>query len=364
MAERKAKYEEIVDWIQSKLDNKELEDGSKLASENELTAIFRVSRQTVRHAISVLENRGLVERRRGSGTFIRISQAEERKHTRTMRVAVVTTYVNEYIFSPIIREVEKVLSKSGYDMQVSFTNNAVEKERLILKGFIKNTTVDGIIAEPTKSGLPNPNLSLYREIMDSGVPVIFLNSFYRELDAPHVSMNDKMAGKIVTEHLLQCGHRKIGGIFKSDDGQGHSRYAGYMEALMEADLKVKGERIAWIDTEGLRGSDEYFSWVLKRLAGCTACVCYNDEVANKLVAMCLEQGIRVPEDLSVIGIDNSDLANFCEVPLTSAENPIKDLGRIAAMGIIDLISGHSIQESMELDPAIVIRNSVKIIDSI
>lgn len=362
MEENKAKYEEIVDWIKEKIANKDLEDGSRLASENELTAIFRVSRQTVRHAFSVLENQGLVERRRGSGTFIKVPRSEQRE--KTMRIAVVTTYVNEYIFSPIIQEVETVLSKSGYDMQLSFTNNSVEKERLILKGFIKNMTVDGIIAEPTKSGLPNPNLSLYREIMDSGVPVIFINCYYRDLDAPHVSMNDKMAGKMVTEHLLQCGHRNIGGIFKSDDGQGHRRYAGYMEALMEADLKVKGERIAWIDTEGLRSSNGYFDWVLKRMAGCTACVCYNDEVANKLVAMCLEQGIRIPDDLSIIGIDNSDLAIYCEVPLTSAEYPIKDMGRIAAQGIVNMISSHSTQESIELNPAIIIRNSVKIINSI
>jgi len=364
MAEHKAKYEEIVDWVEDRLHKKELADGSRLESENELTAIFRVSRQTVRHAISVLENKGLVERRRGSGTFIRIPRKEEKTHTKTMRVAVVTTYVNEYIFSPIIQEVEKILSKSDYDMQVSLTNNSIEKERLILTSFLKNMTVDGIIAEPTKSGLPNPNLPLYREIMDRGIPIIFLNSFYRELHAPHVSMNDKMAGKIVTEHLLQCGHRKIAGIFKSDDGQGHSRYAGYVEALMEAEIKVKGERIAWIDTEGLRSTPDYFEWVLKRLADCTACVCYNDEVANKLVAICLEQGIKIPDDLSVVGIDNSELSTFCEVPLTSAENPIKDLGRIAALGILELIHGHSVQEKMELDPKIVMRSSVKIIDSI
>ena len=364
MEEHKAKYEEIIDWIKEKLANKELEDGSRLASENELTVLFRVSRQTVRHAFSVLENQGLVERRKGSGTYIKIPRADERKHTKTMRVGVVTTYINEYIFAPIIREVEKVLSKSGYDMQLSFTNNSVEKERLILKSLNKNMTVDGIIAEPTRSGLPNPNLKLYQEIIDSGVPVIFLNSFYPDIDAPHISMNDKMAGKIVTEHLLQCGHRKIGGIFKSDDGQGHCRYAGYMEALMEADLKVKSERIAWIDTEGLRSYKEYFSWVLKRLADCTACVCYNDEVANMLVSMCLEQGIRIPDDLSVVGIDNSDLASYCEVSLTSAENPVKDLGRIAAQGILNLINGHSNQESIELNPSIIIRNSVKIIDSL
>lgn len=274
-----------------------------------------------------------------------------------------TTFVNEYIFSPILQQAEKMLSNSGYTMQISFTNNSIEKERFILKNHLKDMTVDGIIAEPTKSGLPNPNIQLYKDIMEQGIPVLFINSFYEELDAPHVSMNDELAGRIATEHLLQCGHRKIAGIFKADDGQGHHRYSGYLKALMEADIKVRGEHIAWIDTVGLRGPAEEFDWVLKRLTDCTACVCYNDEVANKLVGLCLEQGIKIPEDLSVIGIDNSELATYCEVPLTSVENPIEDLGRIAALEIMEMVNGHSVQKSIELDPKIVIRNSVKIIDS-
>ena len=79
--------------------------------------------------------------------------------------------------------------------------------------------MDGIIAEPTKSGLPNPNLDLYRQIMEQGIPVIFINSYYPELKAPHVSLDDKMAGKMATKYLIQCGHREIAAIFKADDGR-------------------------------------------------------------------------------------------------------------------------------------------------
>jgi len=363
MEEQKSKYEEIVNWVQARLDCGELDQGDRLESENELTAIFGVSRQTVRHAISVLDNRGMVDRRRGSGTYIKIPEKQERKITKTKRIGIVTTYVNEYIFLPIIQEMERVLSKSGYNMQVSFTNNSIEKERLILKSLLKDMAVDGIITEPARSGLPNPNLPLYRAIMDLGVPVIFLNSFYKELPAPYVGLDDKAAGKIAAEHLLQCGHRKIGGIFKADDGQGHERYAGYVEALMEAEVKVKGERIAWIDTEGLRSPVEDFHWVLKRLTDCTACVCYNDEVAKKLINICLEQGISIPEDLSVVGIDNSDLGIFCEVPFTSVENPVNDLGRTAALKMMELLNGHAVEHSMTLKPKVIMRNSVRMIDN-
>lgn len=364
MAEQKAKYEEIVDWVQGKIRKKELLEGFRLESENELTKIFGVSRQTVRHAISILENRGLVERRRGSGTFITIPNTKEENREKTMRVAVVTTYVNEYIFSPIMQEIEKVLSKAGYDMQVAFTNNSIEKEGFIFKSLLKNINVDGIIVEATKSALPNPNEAIYSKIMDQGIPIVFINSYYKNIDAPHVSMNDKLASKLATEHLLQCGHQKIGGIFKADDGQGPLRYEGYVEALQQAEIKVKGERIAWIDTEGLRNKKDYFPWILQRLKDCTACVCYNDEVANILVSQCLEHGIRVPEDFSIIGIDDSELAKFCEVPLTSVKNPIHKLGQVAGKSIIELIEGNEIEKVIELDPEVVIRNSVRIINTI
>lgn len=357
-----AKYKQIIKWIKDQILNGDLSDGSKIKSENELVSMFHVSRQTVRHAIAVLEQEGIVNRRRGSGTYIRIPIKIEKE--RTMRIALITTYVDEYIFPPIIEEVEKGLSREGYTLQISFTNNAIEKERQILKKLLENDVVDGIIAEATKSGLPNPNLSLYRKIMQKGIPIIFINSYYRELKAPHVSLNDKKAGKMVTQYLLECGHRKIAGIFKADDGQGHLRYAGYVEALMDADIKVKGERIVWIDTEELRCMKEDAGQILKRLQGCTACVCYNDEVANKLAGICLEQGIQIPDELSVIGIDNSELAKLCEVPLTSAENQVRILGEIAAREIMALIDEKEVYEDFELDTRIIVRKSVKMIHSL
>src|SRR5699024_7521004 len=126
---------------------------------------------------------------------------------------------------------------------------AVEKERMILKEFIRTQSVDGVIAETVKSGLPSPNMELYMELQKMGIPVLFVNSFYKELDIPHISMDDQRAGYLAARHLIECGHTKIGGIFKADDGQGHLRYAGYTEALMEKDIKVRGEKVIWIDSE-------------------------------------------------------------------------------------------------------------------
>ena len=353
MKETSAKYEGIVRWIREQIEAEELQPGERIESEYQLCDRFGVSRQTVRHAIAVLEKEGMIEKRRGSGTYIKESGIIGVRRKKTMQIAVMTTFVQEYIFSGIIQEIENKMSSAGYGIQISITNNSVEKERFILKSILDKKRVDGIIAEPTKSGLPNPNLDLYRHIMEQGIPVIFINSYY----------DDKMAGKMATEYLIQCGHREIAAIFKADDGQGHRRYAGYIEALMEADIRIKDERVVWIDTEDVRNRNmrEESSWILRRIQGCTACVCYNDEVASSLAATCLEQKIKVPDKMSIIGIDDSDLANYCEVPLASVKNPIRELAKKAAEEILDLMQEKEVPDSVELKPEIINRSSVKII---
>ncbi len=359
MGDTVAKYKEICLWIKNRLESGELKAGDKIESEYQLCSQFQVSRQTVRHAIAVLEEEGIVKRYRGSGTYISDSGHTPFSKEKTMQIAVMTTFVHEYIFSSIIRELETQFTDAGYSLQISFTNNSVEKERLILKNIINKSAVDGLIAEPTRSALPNPNLNLYRELMAQGIPVLFINSYYPQLNAPHVSLDDKMAGKLATNYLLQCGHRNIAAIFKSDDGQGHQRYAGYLEALMESNIRIHDKWIVWTDSEMMSHIGQTVqNWFARRFEGCTACVCYNDEMAQNLVRACRANGICVPDEFSIISIDNSELAERCEVPLTSAANPIQSMAKIAALQMLDMINGKEVPQSTELGSEIIVRNSV------
>lgn len=362
MEEPVAKYKEICLWVKKRLDSGELKPGDKVESEYRLCEQFKVSRQTVRHAIAVLEEEGIVKRYRGSGTYISDSEHVIPKKEKTMQIAVMTTFVQEYIFSAIIRELEAQFSSAEYSLQISVTGNSVERERLILKNILNKNMVDGLIAETTKSGLPNPNLDMYRKLMEKGIPVLFINSYYPQLDAPYVSLNDKMAGKLVTNYLIRCGHRNIAAVFKGDDGQGHQRYAGYLEALMEAGVKINDKWVVWLDTDMMSDIEESARWFHRRLKGCTACVCYNDEVASKLLAVCKQNGVKVPDNLSVISIDNSDIASYCEVPLTSANNPIRHMARIAALQMLDMIDGKEVPRSTELEAEIVARESVAVVE--
>ena len=357
------KYERIVSWVQTEIENGALSRGDKLPSENELMERFRVSRQTVRRAMEELTEKGIVEGRRGSGTYVTVNT---RRYAagKEIRIAVMLTYVDTYIFPSIIKGIESVLSSEGCTLQIAMTDNAVEKERMLLKEFIHTQSVDGIIAETVKSALPNPNMELYREIENMGIPVLFVNSYYKELDIPHISMDDRKAGYLAAKHLAECGHTRIGGIFKADDGQGHLRYAGYTDALMEQEIKIRGDQVIWIDSEELRTMEEESAKFLKRLKGCTACVCYNDETAYKIVEIFRKAGHRVPEDLSVVGIDNSGLAKFCPVPLTSVENPVEKLGRTAAERMTWKIFRNEEMETVEFEPQLIMRNSVQVIHQI
>lgn len=348
---------ELVNWIREEIADGKFVPGQKLYSENELKDMFHMSRQTVRHAISILEKEGVLDRKRGSGTYV--SSGTGRNHSDRKRISVVTTYVDGYIFPKTIQGIENTLFEHGYSVQIAFTNNQIAREKVILEDILRRDEVAGLIVETTQSGIPNPNLKLYETFRERGIPVMFINSYYPRLPMPHVSLNDKMAGAKATEHLLEMGHCKIGGIFKLDDGQGHMRYAGYQEALQKAGLEVNDSNIMWIDTVSMKQWEKYRPLILSRLKGCTALVCYNDQVAMGVLEILKEDGIRVPEDLSIVSIDNSELTNVGDVRLTSVSHPMDRLGEKAARNLLRMIKDSSFDGTYEFDAEVVYRDSVK-----
>ena len=359
MRSSEPKYLEIVKWIQEKIENGELKSGNKLYSENELSEMFHMSRQTVRHAIAVLEQQNLLTRIQGSGTYISSTCFSGASGNRTMNIAVISTYVDSYIFPNIIKGIEKILSKHDYMVQIAFTNNKIERERDIMQNILEKNNIDGLIVEATKSALPNPNIEFYNQIKERGIPIIFFNSYYPGLNMPHVALNDKLMGKKVTKYLIAKGHRKIAAIFKADDGQGHLRYAGYVEAMLEADIKLNDTNIIWLDTEYVRDLKDEKKQILARIEGCTAVFCYNDEIAFLLEDICQKEGIRIPEDLSIVGIDNSELAELSDIPFSSISHPMEKLGIKVAENLIGLIEDDSYQATYEFDAEVVERGSVK-----
>lgn len=354
------RYMVVVDWVKDELSKGNLNPGDRLSSEHELSNIFSLSRQTIRHAIEVLEKEGYVNRVQGSGTYISNNNITDKVNRKN--IAIIMTYVDAYIFPQSIQHVERVLSDAGYTVQISFTNNRISREKTILEAIVEKDDIAGVIAEPTKSNLPNPNLKYYEQLMKKHVPVLFMNAYYETLKAPHVSMNDKMAGKIATQYAIDKGHVKIGGVFKLDDGQGARRYAGFLEAMSEANLKVTGNDLLWfdtVDTETEENVRDLAQRIRRRLATRTALVMYNDEIAYKIINEFNKMGINIPEDISIVGIDDTLLNTSGTVQISSVAYPTKEIADKTARNLLSLIKDGQFNATYEFPVNVNERESVK-----
>ena len=356
-----AKYQQVTEWIYNRISSGELSGGDKLESENEISLLFGISRQTVRHALRLLIENGILEARQGSGTYVKKqeSHVETADQGLSGTVTIISTYVDGYIFPKILQAMVRTLEQAGYGARIMFTNNRLETERRLLIRFLEERSRDPLIVEPVMSGLPNPNLNYYRRLKERGIPILFFHSFYPELDIPHISMNDEQAGRTAAEYLISRGHTEIGGIFKADDGQGRQRYKGYLKALIHAGIEIKEDRISWIDTQEMNNFPEVSPRIWQRLHSCSACVCYNDEVAHFITEHAAEHHIRIPEDLSLISFDNSELARLNAVPLTSVSHPMEQLGSRAAENMIRLIKNSDYDATYEFPVKIEERSSVQ-----
>lgn len=351
------KYVVLFNWIRDKIDSGELLPGERLYSEHELCTMFDMSRQTVRHAIKVLEQEGLVERVRGSGTYV---EGRRRKTSRkTMNIAVISTYVDSYIFPLTLQGIVQTLAAGGYTTQISFTSNRVENERRILEGFLEKDNVDGVIVEATKGALPNPNMEYFQEIRRRNIPLLFFNCKYPELKFPLVALDDEKAAYTAVSYLLEQGHRKIGGIFKSDDGQGKLRYAGFQRALMDAGMRADDKHVLWIDTEDLKRMGNIREAVLRRFLGCTAAFCYNDQVAFGVMDILKKEGIKIPDQFSITSVDASELSLLSEPQITSVPHPLKELGEKAAEQMLKLIKKPEYDANYLYCPELLVRGSVR-----
>jgi len=352
------KHRRISQWIITSINNGHFKPGDKLPSEHALAEQFDTSRQTVRHATEELVQRGLLERQRGSGTYVCGTAFQEGYAPK--RIGVITTYLDDYIFPGIIRGIEDVLTAQGYNISLGITHNRHTDETACLQRILDDN-VCGLIVEGTKSSFPSPNLPLFEELRSRGTPMVFLNGYYREFSQSGVFQDDVSAARILTDHLLENGHRKFAAIFKADDLQGLKRFQGMSLALTDAGIPVDDQRILWFTTEDIPDlfSGEMDPFVLKRLGDATALLCYNDQIAAAVSELFKRNDIFVPDDISLVSFDNSPLAADMAYGFTSAIYPSAEIGSTAAKLLLRCIRDNTLREHVRLKPDICYRSSVR-----
>ena len=324
------KYQIVAEALRA-----EIRDGTyqkTLPTEQLLCARFQVSRQTVRQALSLLESERLIDRRQGSGSHIR--ERREPVFRRRRSIAVVTTYISDYIFPSILREIESVCSENDSTPLLFATQNQFSNERKVLQTLLEMEKLDGVLVEGTKTGLPNPNIGLYRELMEKGIPMVFMHGNYEALPETLSVLDDNAAGgRMLVEYLYKKGHRRIGGIFKYDDIQGRLRFSGYLDAMQELGLPLEDNNILWYSTDQ---KDRFLkdgfaeARVNEIVSASTAVICYNDEIAARLSTHLGRNGLSVPGDVAIVSFDNSQYSEMSTPRITSLSHEQYNVGRLAA----------------------------------
>ena len=358
MAEKTIKYIEIFEFYRDKILNGEMKYSEKLPTEQEIGDMFSVSRHTVRQSILELEKQGYIYREKSKGAFVEKLVKEKRRNNKM--IIVITTYLSEYIFPFLIKGIDEVLSKNGYDILLLSTNNDKEKESEQLKKLLEYDVV-GAIIEPTASALGNTNIEYYEAIARNNIPYLMINAAYDKNEQSYVAIDDEKGGYKICKYLIDLGHKKIAGLFKEDDIQGIERKNGYLKALEENNIEIDNTIIGRFKTfEEEFYIDGFTRSLLSKEDRPTAIFCYNDKVAMNVIKAARELGIRIPEDLSVVGYDNDEtISAALDCGITTISHPKEELGRKAAEMLLSLINGEKEKVSYIFEPEIAEKNSVK-----
>lgn len=309
--------------------------GSKLPSESELIDTFGVSRQTIRTALEKLREDGYIYSMQGSGSFVNAPI-----RVKTGRIAHVSIRISDYVFPRILSGMEEYLTSRGYSLVLYSSNNSLFQERQILQSILENP-VDGVIISGTKSALPNPNLPLVLRLMEQRIPIVFINSLYRNLNADscvYVVMDDFDGGYRLGEYLFDKGITNVGGIFKADDRQSFYRYSGFLSAAIDRGISFNDTNCLWFSSESVRNYSNLTA-MFEKLRSCEALLCYNDEVVRDL----LPEAEQFPwEQLKYIcSFDHIFEFSTPIAKCVSIGHAGRQMGRIAAEKVLSMIEGIS-----------------------
>lgn len=246
------------------------------------------------------------------------------KTNRTKMIGVIIPELNNIFFTEIITELEDVLRGHGYAVMICDCRTDANREEEAVD-FLKRRRVDGMIIIPTgKSG------TCLQEVMKAGKPIVMIDRRLKSIQCDTVLVDNQGAARDAIQRLLRAGHRKIGMIAGDKEVYtAEERFQGYLQALEQAEIPVEDSLIVRGDYT-IRGGSRGIQELAERNPDMTAVFISNYEMTLGAMIELNELGIRIPEEMSVIGFDNIEFAKACIPKLSIVTQPTKELGRRAA----------------------------------
>lgn len=264
------------------------------------------------------------------------------------------------LIHPFFAEVAKGLSQAilakGYSLIVSSSEEDAELEAREIRHLLARRLDALVIAS---SGT---DTQIFRRMRNQSQPFILIDRAFEGFDADFVGIDDVAAGRMATSHLIEMGRRHIAHISGRENSTGVRRRQGYLDALRAHKLPVREDYIIsrdFVDTDSHQQGAEATRQLLKSKPRPDAIFCYNDPMAIGALNVILDAGLRVPEDISLVGCGNLSYNEWLRVPLTSIDQRSHLIGQRAGEILLRVLDGRDGPEPKKvvLEPSLIVRAS-------
>ncbi len=269
------------------------------------------------------------------------------QHTRT--VGVIVTALTDPFAGEIFRGIEEVAADNDYRLFLGTSHADPVHEVNLVKG-LREWRVDGVIVASSRVG------SLYMPLLkEIGVPIVLINNQHGGPFIQSVGVDNVASACIATRHLIEQGHRVIGYMKgPPEHASSDDRLLGYRRALAQAHIPFDPSLVQ--SGNGRVDGGVQALGFLSRSPVPTAIFCYNDMTAIGALRALKARGLRVPQDISLVGFDDIEFASYVDPPLTTICQPKDEMGRLAMQMVIDLLHGKTITDVL-MPGELVVRES-------
>ena len=273
-----------------------------------------------------------VERAMAELGFVRNESARQLRAGTSRTLAYVMLDGSNPFFHDVAQGIELAAEDADLSLFICNSNGRAEREELHLDRLMQQR-VQGILITPV-----NPEAPYLAEISRRGIPMVIVDRVGVGGEFCSVAVDDVLGGRIAVEHLAEQGHTRVAVVGGPESiGQVRERLEGARQIW--AELGLPPEDLIYLPTAALTVAEGRSAG--ERLAGIparrrpTAAFCANDLLALGLLQQTIGAGLRVPEELAIVGFDDIEFAAAAAVPLTSVRQPRQELGRAAAALVID-----------------------------
>ncbi len=268
-------------------------------------------------------------------------------------LGIVIEELANYFFIEIADGFDTIISEAGYSMQISSSKWEAERELNIVKQLI-SSRVDGIILAPLAEDSESINM-----LKNSGIPFLLVNVVPKSRDVAYVSCDNYQGGKLAANFFNKMNRPSNILVTGFPHPTIDRRVQGFRENFKRWDTTSHYENISTYEEGYEAASILAVRNNLQKIK--TAIFITNDNVAIGMITRLLELGISIPEQVSVVGYDNIKLSAFCKVPLTTISQGIKDIGKIAALELLDMINNpEKPTPAHTITPRLIVRESAVI----